>query len=133
MAEVLLDTHTWAWTLTDNPRLSASAREAIESAAGVLVSPVSFFEIGNKVRLGKWTEMSASLVDLAALLTERGGRIADFTPDIALLAAALDWPHRDPFDRMIAASAMRLGAPLVSTDTVFDGLAGHPNWPGRVW
>lgn len=99
----------------------------------MFVSPVSFFEIGNKVRLGKWAETSASLPDLTALLTGRGGRVADLTPEVALLAASLDWPHRDPFDRTIAASAIWLGVRLVSADTAFDGLSAHPGWPGRIW
>lgn len=38
---------------------SAAALRAIAAADAVLVSPISFFEIAQKVRLGKWPEMSA--------------------------------------------------------------------------
>ncbi|MGO2313366.1 PIN domain-containing protein [Brachybacterium tyrofermentans] len=39
------------------------------------------------------------------------------------------WEHRDPFDRMIAAQAIRRGLSLVSADKVFDGLPGVE----RLW
>lgn len=37
----------------------------------------------------------------------------------ALAAGALDWAHRDPFDRMLAAQAVAEGAALVTADRVF--------------
>ncbi len=49
--------------------------------------------------------------------------------EIARQAALLEWPHRDPFDRIIAATALEAGAPLVSKDASFDGCAGL----SRVW
>ena len=53
MSAVLLDTHAWAWSLTGDERLSARATDAILGAERVMVSPISFFEIAQKVRLGK--------------------------------------------------------------------------------
>src|SRR5699024_11761863 len=45
-------------------------------------------------------------------------------PADALHAGGLDWPHRAPFDRMLAAQALRRGMPLISRDEVFDDLPG---------
>lgn len=42
----------------------------------------------------------------------------------ALAAGALDWPHRDPFDRMLAAPAIAERATLVTADRVFEPLSG---------
>ena len=53
MTAVLLDTHAWAWSLAGDDRLSKPALAAIEAADTVLVSPITFFEIAQKVRLGK--------------------------------------------------------------------------------
>ncbi|MGH9448780.1 MAG: type II toxin-antitoxin system VapC family toxin, partial [Terriglobia bacterium] len=51
---VLLDTHTLLWWLTDDSSLSAAARSVISRLSNdVLVSAVSAWEIGTKVRLGK--------------------------------------------------------------------------------
>ena len=58
---------------------------------------------------------------------------APFTREIAARAGTLDWSHRDPFDRLIAATAIELRFPPVSKDIEFDTLDSIPGWPGRVW
>lgn len=121
--DLLLDTHAWVWTLMDDENLSRSAREAITSAATVRVSPISFFEIGQKVRVGKWPEMEPHLEGLAECLVEQGGLTASLTNETALLASQFDWSHRDPFDRLIAATAIISGSVLISADTMFDTLS----------
>ena len=133
MNGVLLDTHTWAWTLYDDPRLSTHARRVLDQAESIFVSPISFFEIGQKVRIGKWPQLEAFAERLPALLTQQGGQTATLTPEVCLKAATLDWIHRDPFDRMIAATALGIGMPLLSADTVFDDLVDRPGWVARLW
>lgn len=127
MRAVLLDTHSWAWTLTDDTRLSRKARASIERARAVLVSPISFFEIGQQVRLGKWPAMESLIDRLPALLDEQGGAIAALDPTVCTTAGMMRWTHRDPFDRLLAATAMRHNTPIVSADAVFDGLVA------RIW
>jgi len=124
MASVLLDTHAWVWALTGDARLSAPAQATIAEAEAVRVSPISFFEIGQKVRIGKWPEMEPHVRDLPAALKRQGGLTAPMTAEICLHASLLDWPHRDPFDRLLAATAILTGDILVSADVVFDTLAG---------
>ncbi len=121
MTAILLDTHAWTWSLSADARLSAPAKAGIANAELVLVSPISFFEIAQKVRLGKWPEMTPFAGRLGQILTEQGGFAADFSPEICLRAGLMDWPHRDPFDRLILATAQVMNLPLVSADTVFDG------------
>lgn len=129
VTQVLLDTHVWVWSFADDARLSAVAREAIVAAQAVYVSPISFFEIGQKVRQGKWPQMVPFVADLADILHEQGGIAAPFTPGICLHASLRDWQHRDPFDRLLASSAECLGLPLVSKDPVFAALGGlHCIW-----
>jgi PIN domain nuclease of toxin-antitoxin system len=127
LSAVLLDTHVWAWSLTGDNRLTGKAVAAINAADRVMVSPISFFEIARKVRLGKWPEMEAFIETLPALLQEQGGTIADLDAEFCAAAGMMAWLHRDPFDRLLAATALRRAIPLVSADTVFDGLAP------RVW
>ena len=127
MKAVLMDTHAWAWSLMGSDRLSGRAIDAIGGAESVLVSPISFFEISQKVRLGKWPEMASFLDRLPRLLEEQGGAIASLDPDICVTAGVIAWPHRDPFDRLLAATALRRDTPLVSADPVFDGLV-HRIW-----
>ncbi len=122
MTALLLDTHAWAWCLSGSARLSKPAWAAIGGADTILVSPISFFEIAQKVRLGKWPEMEPFVARLPALLAEQGGAVADFDPAICVAAGMMDWAHRDPFDRLLAATAMLGKLPLVSADSVFDGV-----------
>jgi PIN domain nuclease of toxin-antitoxin system len=124
---VLLDTHTWAWSLIADPRLSANAVGAIQSAQSVLVSPITFFEIAQKVRLGKWPEIVPIIGRLPALLAEQGGAVAAMVPEICVSAGTMAWLHRDPFDRLLAATALHYGVPIVSADTIFDGTVA------RLW
>nr|WP_246462923.1 type II toxin-antitoxin system VapC family toxin [Nitrospirillum iridis] len=123
----MLDTHAWAWSLGRDPRLSPAARAAMEKADAVFVSPVSFFEIAQKVRLGKWPEMAPFVARLPSLLEEQGGLVADVEPAVCIAAGLMDWAHRDPFDRLLAATATHHKLPLVSADAVFDGVVQ------RVW
>jgi PIN domain nuclease of toxin-antitoxin system len=127
VTSILLDTHAWAWSLAGDRRLSRQATATIESADAVLVSPISFFEIAQKVRLGKWPEMVPFVGQLAGLLSEQGGSVAGFDPAICIAAGMMTWVHRDPFDRLLAATAMHHNLPLISADTVFDGVVT------RIW
>lgn len=126
---VLLDTHAWAWSLNDSRRLSAPAHSAIADATHCAVSAISVYEIAQKALLGKWAEMLALVPELTRAVAEQGGLWAEFTPEIALLAGTLNWPHRDPFDRMLAATALVHGWELISADTAFDSLTGLR----RIW
>lgn len=129
MKQVLLDTHTWVWSFAAETELSQDAVKAIAEADAVFVSPISFYEVGQKVRLGKWPEMNGMVDKLPDILREQGGFPASFTPEICLHASLREWPHRDPFDRFLASSAELLKMPLVSKDTVFDTLTSIQ----RVW
>lgn len=124
MSALLIDTHIWAWTLHESERLTPAARAAIAASPATYVSPISIFEIGQKVRIGRWPEMDRFADDLASLVGSQGGRAAPLTPEICHRAARLDWDHRDPFDRIIAATALVMSLPLVTRDAAFAGLPG---------
>lgn len=114
-----LDTHAWIWSLLRDDLLSARARAAIVGADAVYVSPICFFEIGQTVRLGKWPEMEALAARLPELLREQGGIVAPLTAEICQLASLAEWPHRDPFDRLLAATCRLMDLPLVTRDPAF--------------
>lgn len=94
-------------SLSGDSRLTKPAVAAIAAAGMVLASPITFFEIAQTVQLGRWPEMEPVVKRLDALLAEQGG---------------MDWVHPDPFDRLLAATAMHYKLPLVSADAVFDGI-----------
>jgi PIN domain nuclease of toxin-antitoxin system len=127
MRAILLDTHSWVWSFADETRLSRAARTSIEQAQAVLVSPISFFEIGQRVRRGKWPEMEPLVDRLPAVLEEQRSAVVALDPRICMTAGTMRWAHRDPFDRLLAATAICRNLPIVSADEVFDGIVT------RVW
>ena len=90
MKAILLDTRPWAWTLDGYDNLPAAARDAIERAETIFLSPASFLEIGQRVKAGQWLEMSPYVHQLSALLEEQGGMVAALEPTICVDAAMMD-------------------------------------------
>ena len=121
---LLLDTHVLAWWLLDSPRLGVAARAAIaDPDHQILVSTVSVWEMAQKHGRGRWPEVGPGLATIEADLARLGFRVLPLTLAHALAAGALDWAHRDPFDRMLAAQALAEGATLVTADRVFAAVA----------
>lgn len=133
LTTILLDTHTWVWSLFKQSELSPAARGVIEKAQTIYVPPCAFHEITAKHRSGKWPEAGEIVGRLPQLLRGQGGVVAPYTAEMAMLSGGMDWHHKDPFDRMIASTAIELACPLISKDTAFDQLRGFPGWIGRVW
>lgn len=125
----LLDTHTLLWWLTDDPNLSQRARESIKDPdTAVLVSSASAWEIATKYRIGKLPGGEAVAPNLSELLRlERMGMLS-IDLEHALLAGRLEHPHRDPFDRMLAAQAILENIPVVSRDGVLSELGAARMW-----
>lgn len=122
MQQVILDTNALAMVLTDDQRLPEKAKQTILNAAMVSVSAISFYEVGQKVRLGKWPEMEPFAQDLVEIVRSDGFNLLSLTSQQAAHASLLEWSHRDPFDRLIAAVTLLEGALLVSSDMAFDQL-----------
>lgn len=129
---ILLDTHALVWALMAPELLSAAAREAIDRAAGWGVSSASLYEVRYKYGIGRWPEVGAICDDrLARRLAEAGIEIVPADRAIMDLAGGMDWPHRDPFDRIIVATGVVLKLALVSKD---ETLSEAPVGPlRRIW
>jgi PIN domain nuclease of toxin-antitoxin system len=114
---LLLDAHALLWWIRDDPDLLDDARTAIASELNdVLVSALTVWEIETKRALGR-LDAPGGLVDA---IEQLGFDIVPVTGRDAERAAALPFHHRDPFDRMLVAQAMRLDAVLVSRDAALD-------------
>jgi PIN domain nuclease of toxin-antitoxin system len=125
----LLDTHAFAWWLADPERLGHAARTAI-SVPGrqVFVSAATVWEMALKHRRGRWPEVAAVVADPAGQIAAEGMTPLTITIEHARAAGLLDWDHRDPFDRMLAAQAIVEGALLVTTDPLFASLPLATLW-----
>jgi PIN domain nuclease of toxin-antitoxin system len=116
---ILLDTCSLIWTLTDSKELSIRARTLIVDPKNVIhVSAVSIMEISVKHSLGKLSIKGLDPIDLPRILYERGVALMTFDP---FEAAELDRlpskkDHRDPFDRMLVCQAIYKNLTLISSD-----------------
>jgi PIN domain nuclease of toxin-antitoxin system len=115
---LLLDTHALIWWLLDSPKLSQAARKAIaDPRSAVFVSAVSGYEIANKERQGRLPGKLTSILPQA--LRKARVSLQALTLEHTIAAGQLPGPHRDPWDRLIIAQAMRDGFTVVTIDPVF--------------
>jgi PIN domain nuclease of toxin-antitoxin system len=113
----LLDTHVFYWAMRGSVKLSIRHRALIEDRTRpVFVSAVTGWEIGIKVKIGKWPEAATLLPDLSAKVVAAGFELLPLTLAQAERAGSLELVHRDPFDRMLAAQAIDLGIPIATVD-----------------
>ena len=120
---MLLDTHTLIWAMMKPDVLSDKARKALAEADSRCVSAASLYEIALKGSLGKWPEVSDLVVlDLNKKLEEEGFDVLPASGSIMHHAGGMDWNHRDPFDRIIVATALEYDLELVSKDQTLDGV-----------
>ncbi|MDQ3700180.1 MAG: type II toxin-antitoxin system VapC family toxin [Chloroflexota bacterium] len=124
---LLLDTHAWLWWLNDSNDLPSSVRLQIQAAyddARLWISAISAWELALLVQKGRvelrlpvreWIARAEALAGLRFLPVDNG---------IAVRSIELPDLHADPADRLIVASAERLGATLVTKDELLRAYSG---------
>jgi PIN domain nuclease of toxin-antitoxin system len=118
---LLLDTHAFLWYITDDPRLSAAAAEAIQDESNeVFLSVVSVWEALAKHQLGKLP--LATPADEYLRTRREQHNIASLPFDEPSLSHLLRLPlhHRDPFDRMLICQALQHDLTVVTSDALFE-------------
>ena len=123
---IVLDTHVLLWWALDPDRLSPAAAASVREMErrGGFASAISIWELGVKIKRGK--------LDLGISIEEFARRI-DKSAAVQLLAVdtttwlrslELPWDHRDPADRVIVATALLQGVPLVTADAEIHRFGG---------
>ena len=113
----LLDSHALLWWWFDPDRLSGAVRELLsDPATPVLVSAASVWELSLKHHQGKLLELNDVIADLPGLLQADGFEALPISLAHGLRAGSYSQPHRDPFDRMLAAQAELDRLVLLSAD-----------------
>ena len=117
---ILLDTHAWVWFISNPEKLSLKAEKSIEEAIqenDILISSISAWEVAllvSKKRLeltmdvSEWISSSEKLPFIRFIPVDNG---------IAVRSVYLPQPlHDDPADRIIIATSMKYGAPIITMD-----------------
>jgi PIN domain nuclease of toxin-antitoxin system len=119
---VLLDTHVWLWSVEgDTRRIGRRARQLLsraESREAIRVSPATLFEVAALHTLGRIRLAQAPDQWMRESLSVAGIRVAELSPAIAIDAGAIPRAAlADPLDRLLVATARRLQATLLTSDT----------------
>ena len=115
--KLLLDTHTFLWYISADPRLPTNHRIAIQDPSNdVFLSVGSIWEAVIKYELGK-LPLPAPPSDYLPLQREAHGITALPIDENAMVHLANLPPiHRDPFDRILIAQANQYGFSAVTID-----------------
>ena len=123
---LLLDSHAVYWWMAGSLRLSETARGLIlDNGNDLFVSAVTIYEIELKA---KRQRVDLPPQELRAALRRNAIDDLAITHEHAEYAAWLDWDHRDPWDRLLAAQARLESCALVSVDEVFDRIGVDRRW-----
>lgn len=122
--KLLLDTHTFLWWVGDDKRLSARARRLIANPRNdVYVSVVTALEVTVKHSAGRLELFEAPETFLPDQLERNGFISLSLSLAHVMKLESLPTPHRDPFDRLLAAQTAAEGLTLVTSDRT---LARYP-------
>jgi PIN domain nuclease of toxin-antitoxin system len=134
---LLLDTHVWIWWTQGEDRLAkkSSLVRRMEEAAereDLWVSAISPWEIGMLEAKGRLELGRPCRAWVREALREQGVGLAPLSPEVAILSTRLDaFPHADPADRIIAATAIENGWTLVTADERLQGYMKSRRMPVR--
>ena len=102
-----------------------------DGVAVAYISPVTIWELAIKVRSGKLQLPLAPLAWVQAIAERHQLSISNHGMDPSLLCRAADLPliHRDPFDRVLVATATDRKLTILTSDRII------PQYPGihTVW
>ncbi len=115
MTTVLLDSHVLHWWSSEPERLSIAAAEAVTGADELAVSSITWFELAwlaRHERIILTVPIQSWLDEIAAQV-----RTVGISPAVATAAVLLpgSFPG-DPADRIIYATAVEHGWPLITKD-----------------
>jgi PIN domain nuclease of toxin-antitoxin system len=127
MTALLLDTHAFIWYSEGDANLPDSLKTAIDSADRVYLSIATLWEIAIKINLDKLS-LQANYELIEASLEPAGIDLLPIAFADTVQFLKLPLYHRDPFDRILIAQAMRHDLILVSRDSAFAAYPVQQLW-----
>jgi PIN domain nuclease of toxin-antitoxin system len=114
---LLLDTHTLIWFFNGDILLSEKAKQLIiEAQHRKFVSIVSVWEIAIKISLNKLI-FAGKTKGFLDLISNNGFELLSVDKNYILELEKLPFIHRDPFDRLLVATAISEKMHIVTTDS----------------
>lgn len=111
LVAAVLDTHVWVWSAAGDPR----AEKLREFSGTAIVSAISQWEISMLAMKGR-LEIKPDGATWFSENLEPPISLAPLTAEISMASSRLPDFHGDPADRIIVATAITLGIPLITSD-----------------
>jgi PIN domain nuclease of toxin-antitoxin system len=129
----VLDTQAWVWFVSNPELLSRAAKKAVDASIEkkeVFVSSISAWEVALLVGKGR-LELTMDVNEWIGK-SERLPFLTFLPVDNSIAVKSVDLPgplHQDPADRIIIATAISIGAPVVTKDQkILDYLYAKGIW-----
>jgi len=116
MNRYILDTHTAMWFFNGDDSLSETAKKTILNTANIkYLSIASAWELAIKIGIGK-LEFDGKSAGFIRLAENNGFIILPIKPIHLTTLETLPMHHRDPFDRLLIATAIAEQITLITVD-----------------
>ena len=117
---IVLDTHVILWWLREPSKLTLKATKEIQYAEkneNIFISSICAWEIALLVKKGKLNMRIAVEEWISELARNTAVNFIPVDNEIAIKSVLLpDFTNKDPADRIIVATALSLGAKLITSD-----------------
>jgi PIN domain nuclease of toxin-antitoxin system len=116
MTKYLLDTHVVLWIAENSPSLSETAKNVVlDIQSEKYVSIASAWEVA--IKLGtKKLHLDGGLPEFFNIIDENGFLMTSIEREYLQLLSKLPDHHKDPFDRIIVATAIAENMTLITVD-----------------
>jgi PIN domain nuclease of toxin-antitoxin system len=125
---VVLDTSALIYWTLDPARLSKKAEKSITVADAIVISSISIWEIGIKVKRKRLAIPLPLETYVEKLKKVDRVEVMAVSEEVWMKNLELAWGHRDPADRTIVATAMLMDSPLVTSDRVIRRFYSRSIW-----
>lgn len=122
MKKYLIDTHILIWAILEDPKLSSKVEAILKNSDNLIFVPqVCLYEIAIKQKLNKLPDFDISITDLVEKIGLIDFQIMFIKNEHIDAYNSIDLveDHRDPFDRLIIATAFNEKIPVISADEKF--------------
>jgi PIN domain nuclease of toxin-antitoxin system len=115
--KLLLDTHIALWWVNKHEKLSPKAETMLLDSANTLhISMASAWEVAIKTSVGKLYEFEGGVKAFLAKIDAIPVDLLPITPQYLAMVETLPFHHRDPFDRLLIATAITENMTILTAD-----------------
>jgi PIN domain nuclease of toxin-antitoxin system len=127
--KLLLDTHIILWWVNEHEKLSSEAKAMLRNDANTIyISIASAWEIAIKASLGKLSGFDGGAKTFLTKIKDMPVCLLPILPHHVEMVETLPFIHRDPFDRMLIATAKAEGMAIITADENIHKYAVQSVW-----